>query len=116
MNKSIFLTLVIAIFTAVVPGCRTNSTGPSAGLPGTGEFGTMEKAIAASDNSFGFKLFAQINTSEQNKNVFISPFSVSTAFGMLLNGANGPTLDSLEQALGDAGMSLNDINTAYKNS
>jgi serpin B len=116
MNKSIFLTLVSAIFTAVVPGCRTNSTGPSAGLPGTGEFGTMEKAIAASDNSFGFKLFAQINTSEQNKNVFISPFSVSTAFGMLLNGANGPTLDSLEQALGDAGMSLNDINTAYKNS
>ena len=38
------------------------------------------------------------------------------AFGMLLNGANGATLDSLEKALGDAGMSLNDINSAYQNS
>ena len=38
------------------------------------------------------------------------------AFGMLLNGANGPTLDSLEQALGDRGMTLSDINNAYKNS
>ncbi len=55
----------------------------------------MEKAITSSDNSFGFKLFATINGSQQNKNVFISPFSVSMAFGMLLNGANGPTLDSL---------------------
>jgi serpin B len=76
----------------------------------------MEKAITSSDNSFGFKLFATINGSQQNKNVFISPFSVSMAFGMLLNGANGPTLDSLEQALGDAGMSLSDINSAYENS
>jgi serpin B len=38
------------------------------------------------------------------------------AFGMLLNGANGSTLDSLERVLRDAGMSLGDINSAYQNS
>ena len=36
------------------------------------------------------------------------------AMGMLLNGAQGPTLDSLEKTLGDAGVSLEDVNTAYK--
>src|SRR5208283_4028391 len=116
MSKGIFLAFVFFIVTTVLFGCRTNSTGPSEGQPIVGELGTTEKAIASSDNSFGFKLFARVNGSQQNKNVFISPFSVSMAFGMLLNGANGPTLDSLEQALGDAGMSLTDINNAYKNS
>ena len=116
MKNTLSLTFAFFILTTFLPGCRTNATGPSDGQPIAGQLSTLEKAIAASDNSFGFKLFAQINRNEQNKNVFISPFSVSMAFGMLLNGANGPTLDSLEQALGDAGMSLNDINTAYENS
>ena len=116
MKNALFLALILVVFTSSITGCRTNATGPSDGQPIVGQLNTLEKAIAASDNSFGFKLFAQINKNEQNTNVFISPFSVSMAFGMLLNGANGPTLDSLEQALGDGGMSLNDINTAYENS
>ncbi len=115
MNRTIFFALVCIIFTVVLFGCRTNTTGPSEGQPIVGQLSTMEKAVSSSDNSFGFKLFATINGSQQNKNVFISPFSVSMAFGMLLNGANGPTLDSLEKTLGNAGMSLSDINTSYKN-
>jgi len=115
MNKTIFLTLVLAVFTTIMLGCRTHSTEPLQGQPNIRNLDKVESTIVSSDNSFGFKLFAQINGSEQNKNVFISPFSVSMAFGMLLNGANGSTLDSLEQVLGDAGMSLNDINNAYKN-
>ncbi len=115
MNKTIFLILVFVIATTVLLGCRTNCTEPSQVQPNIRHLDIVENTIVSSDNSFGFKLFARINGSEQNKNVFISPFSVSMAFGMLLNGANGSTLDSLEQALGDAGMSLNDINNAYKN-
>jgi serpin B len=37
------------------------------------------------------------------------------AFGMVLNGANGPTLDSLKKVLDHAGVSLEDINNSYKN-
>jgi len=115
MYKTFGAALVI-ILAVVQSGCRTDSVGPSQGqlLPGT--LTSLEKSIASSDNAFGLKLFAKINESQQNKNVFISPFSVSMAFGMLLNGANGPTLDSLENALGDKGMTLTDINNAYKNS
>ncbi|MFZ1976366.1 MAG: serpin family protein [Bacteroidota bacterium] len=75
----------------------------------------VDKFVVASDNSFGFRLFSQVNMNERNNNVFISPFSVSMAFGMVLNGANGTTLDSLEQSLGDAGLSLEEINNSYKN-
>ena len=115
MNKTIFLTLVLTVFTTILLGCRNQSTETSQNQNNIANLTTLEKSIVSSDNSFGFKLFTRINGSEQNKNVFISPFSVSMAFGMLLNGANGSTLDSLEQVLGDAGMSLNDINNSYKN-
>jgi len=115
MKHLLSLTSVFFILTTFLQGCRTSTTGPSEGPQIVTQLSTMEKAVSSSDNSFGFKLFATINGSQQNKNVFISPFSVSMAFGMLLNGANGPTLDSLERALGDAGMSLSDINTSYKN-
>ena len=89
MNKIIFRVLVIAIFTTILYGCRAKSTGPTDAPPIAGELGTIDKAVTASDNSFGFKLFAQMNKNQQDTNVFISPFSVSMAFGMLLNGANG---------------------------
>lgn len=95
--------------------CQHNPVNPTGGSP-TGSVNSLAKSVIDADNSFGFKLFTQINNTETGKNVFISPFSVSMAFGMLLNGANGSTLDSLEQALGNAGISLNDINNAYQNS
>jgi serine protease inhibitor len=75
---------------------------------------STEKAIVASDNSFGFKLFAAVNAGETGKSVFISPLSVSMALGMTLNGANGTTKDAMVQTLEFAGMSQTDINSSYK--
>jgi serpin B len=108
---------VLLVSLAVFIGCnntKDNPVGTPGGQPPAGNFSPLERSIVASGNSFGFNLFTKVNNSEQNKNVFISPFSVSMAFGMALNGANGPTLDSLKKALGDAGVSLDDINNSYK--
>jgi serpin B len=113
MKMQVFTTLSIAV---MLISCSHQSTEPSPGQPVGGQLSVLEKSVISSGNSFGFNLFTKVNNSEQNKNVFLSPFSVSMAFGMLLNGANGQTLDSLKKALGDAGMSLNDINNAYQNS
>jgi serpin B len=110
------LAILLVCFTALL-GCnhkKDNPVAPPNDQSG-GSLSVLEKSIVASDNSFGFKLFSKINNTELNKNVFISPFSVSMAFGMVLNGANGATLDSLKQALGDAGLSLDEINNSYKN-
>ena len=109
--------LVIFVLSSIVLGCRNQSTEPLSpkDQPPAGNLSALEKSVVASGNSFGFNLLNKVNNSEPNKNVFISPFSVSMAFGMVLNGANGPTLDSLKTMLGDAGVSLDDINNSYKN-
>jgi len=112
MKIQVFTTLSIAV---VCMSCSHQSTEPSPGQPNRGQLTVLEKSVISSGNSFGFNLFTKVNNSEQNKNVFISPFSVSMAFGMALNGANGQTLVSLKNVLGDAGVSLDDINSSYKN-
>ncbi len=111
MKKYGIILLMICVFAS----CRQNPVALNPVNP-TNPVNSDAKSVIDAGNSFGFKLFSRINTAETGKNIFISPFSVSMAFGMLLNGANGSTLDSLEKALGDAGMSLNDINNAYESS
>jgi hypothetical protein len=48
-----------------------------------------KQSLLQSDNSFGLKLFKETVAAEKDKNVFISPLSVSMALGMTYNGANG---------------------------
>lgn len=110
MKIQVLTSFIIAM---VLIGCHNQSTEPLSSKKS--DLPTSEGRIVTSANSFGFDLFNKVNNSEPNKNVFISPFSVSMAFGMVLNGANGSTLDSLKKVLGDAGVSLDDINNSYKN-
>ncbi|MFZ5980398.1 MAG: serpin family protein [Candidatus Zixiibacteriota bacterium] len=75
-----------------------------------------EQTLLSSTNRFGFKLFRAVNDSTDSaENIFISPLSVSYALGMTLNGANGPTFDSMAAVLEHAGLSLAEINDAYYN-
>ncbi len=64
-------------------------------------------------NAFGFKLLQEVAASEVNKNVFISPASVSLALAMVYNGAKGRTAENMAAALGLGARSLNEANTAY---
>jgi len=112
--------VVLFVLLFVVISCKHNPAGPAAENQSSNNDlhslnSTLKKEVISAGNSFGFKFFNRISSIQKDSNVILSPFSVSMAFGMLLNGANGPTLDSLEQALGDAGMSLDDINNTYKN-
>ena len=75
---------------------------------------SMEKALVEADNHFGLKLFREINEGEKDKNVFISPLSISMALDMTLNGAAGETKQAMQNALEVAGFSDQQINISYQ--
>ena len=74
----------------------------------------MEKKVAQ-DNDFSFDLLRQTIANNSNeRNVFISPLSMSIALGMVRNGAGGATRKEIEEALQISGLSNDEINEYYK--
>lgn len=78
------------------------------------DLGKAEKAVVEAENSFGLKLFKNLNSDEPDKNLFISPLSVSLAFGMALNGADGDTYEAIKNTLEFAGLTETEINESYR--
>jgi len=73
-----------------------------------------QKEVIDSSGSFAFTLFRQIlSGSKGNENIMISPFSISSALSMTLNGAAGDTYDDLNESLDLDGKSLDWINSTY---
>ncbi|MFC2077054.1 serpin family protein [candidate division KSB1 bacterium] len=93
-------------------GCQGDPYSPVIGLPR--DLTPTENRLIESDNNFGFKLFREINKSEGDKNIFISPLSVSMALGMAVNGAAGETETAMRNTLELAGLSLGEINESYQ--
>lgn len=73
-----------------------------------------ESQLVNSANAFGVKILREVNKSEIDSNVFISPLSISYALGMTLNGAAGATHDSIAQTLELLGLTDDEINRNYK--
>ncbi len=110
MKKMTFFAL--CLLTLLLTRCihQQNPVAPEAR-----ELTALEKSLVASDNKFGLKLFNEINRQEDaDKNIFISPLSVSMALGMTLNGAAGETQAAMEQTLEFTGMTTDDINQTYR--
>ncbi|XP_054156731.1 serpin B4-like [Oppia nitens] len=85
---------------------------------------TNDKLVVRANNEFSFKIYKMLS---KDDNDIVSSFSIISAFSILMNGANGPTLDNLKtflrfqdqsnQVLSD--QSINNgfeiINTIYEN-
>ncbi len=73
------------------------------------------KILVDSDNLFGINLFKEVLKSEEpEKNVMISPLSVSLALAMTYNGADGDTKEAMEKTLELSGFTIDEINENYK--
>lgn len=73
-------------------------------------------ALIESGNAFAFDIFSQVlKSAGENENVMISPLSISYALSMTVNGANGDTRDAMLEALRLKGISVDAINSSYKN-
>lgn len=74
-----------------------------------------EKSVVSGISDFAFTLFKKVNSANIDKNVFISPFSVSLALSMTWNGANGKTFEDMRTTLGFQSLSVLEVNQAFKN-
>ncbi len=77
------------------------------------ELTIVEKQIASSSNTFGFRLFQKVSSKEEG-NVFISPLSFSFALGMTYNGSNGSTKEAMKKTLVYPDLSDFEINQSFK--
>ena len=59
-----------------------------------------DQKVAAELNRQGFKLFDTVCKADAKKNMFISPYSIDGAFGMVYCGAKGTTADEIRKTLG----------------
>jgi len=77
------------------------------------EIGPIDDSVVTANTQFGFNLFDEIRKTEQDKNIFISPFSVSVALAMTLNGAAGETERAMTNTLQLQGLDSQAINGGY---
>lgn len=85
--------------------------------PGPKEINLTQKGkiLVEADNLFGIKLFKEVLKAEDpEKNVMISPLSVSLALAMTYNGADGSTKEAMEKTLELSGFTIDEINENYK--
>lgn len=79
-------TLLITGITAALVATGSRAAEPSA-----------KKPVAEGNTQFALELYGKL--SAQKGNLFLSPFSISTALGMTSTGAKGKTLDEMNQTL-----------------
>jgi serpin B len=72
----------------------------SLALPAFADEEADQKAVSAEMNRRGFTLFETVCKADAKKNMFISPYSIDGAFGMVYCGAKGTTADEIRKTLG----------------
>jgi len=74
----------------------------------------VDADLVDGNTEFSFKIFKKLVLEDKDKNVFISPLSISTALAMAYNGAEGETKRAMAEALGIDGISLEELNQGFK--
>ncbi len=114
-QSAVELLTPLAVLAAAVglAACGGESSDPLTALPR--ELSPAEQQLIQADNAFAFSLFREVNRQEEEgRNVFVSPLSVAMALGMTYNGAAGTTQAAMAEALALQGMSIADVNQAYR--
>lgn len=114
MNKILKTLLIPGIIAGTIISCTNDNPGP-ANYPDPIYPVQVPSRISAGTNEFSFKFLHTLQQTEaSDKNLFVSPLSLHMALGMLLNGAEKETADEILKSLQMEGVSLTDLNNAYK--
>lgn len=72
-----------------------------------------ESEVASAGQEFAFNFLRETVKEKSGENVLVSPFSMSSVWAMLANGAAGSTRDEIISMLGFEGMNTSDVNSYY---
>lgn len=75
--------------------------------------GNISRELIGANNKFAFDIFGELLIQDKGKNIFISPFSITTALAMAYNGAETDTMDAMAEVLGFSGLDLEDLNSDF---
>jgi serine protease inhibitor len=118
MMKSniLFKWLIASLVLTVIPiSCKKASNTILPDQPVAINLTTKQLSLVESGNMFAFDVFREVlNSTPDQKNVIISPLSISYALSMTLNGANSATRDSMIYALRLKNLTLDEINQSNK--
>jgi serine protease inhibitor len=73
-----------------------------------------QQQLASGGSSFAFNLLRQISLEQPGSNIFISPYSASTALQMVCTGAAGTTRTQMQEVLGTIEMQPTALNLVNK--
>jgi len=113
LNPSIASAVFVSLLFAA-SSCEKDNIPDQPGDPVNITTEIYQKEVIDSANNFAFDLFAPvISGSKGEDNIMISPFSISSALSMTLNGAAGETYNGMVKALRLEGKTLRQINETY---
>ena len=117
MKKNIItLALILSSVTFLFMKCTKDPDDDLPKDPVEIDLTTEQVALIESENTFAFDIFRKVvENAGSEKNIIISPLSISCALSMTLNGADGTTREAMLKALRVNGITLEEINNSYKN-
>jgi len=95
---SVFHAIICAVILLILtPGCSDNTAQKQAMVCEASPEDI--KTLVECNSKFAFDLLAQLKADHEQKNLFFSPFSISSALAMTYAGARGETADEMKETL-----------------
>lgn len=113
--KQLFLFLSFLMIVPLLDSCSKDPDPVPAGEPTNIQMDLKSEQVVTADNQFGLEIFKKVNDElEDDKNLMISPLSISLALAMAYNGAEGDTKTQMEKMLHKSGLTADQINKSYQ--
>jgi serine protease inhibitor len=110
--RGLFVTLIS--FLVILISCEKSKTSDLPGNPVKITTEVYQKEVIDSANRLAFDLFKPtLAGAKGEENIMISPFSITSALSMALNGAAGETFEAMRKTLGLKEKTLEQINKTY---
>ncbi|MFP4339549.1 MAG: serpin family protein [Cyclobacteriaceae bacterium] len=112
MRKRIFPLILAAL--SLLTACSDENIGSMNNAPNLRELSVPEQELVQTSNNFAFDIFRQVEALSEDKNIFISPLSISMALHMTANGATAETKEEMKAVLGVSQLSDAEANQAVE--